>query len=343
MSVGSLALLAQILTGEPLAPLAPAFEAPAECASVEDLRALVRSRLPPGVDQVPEFRAKVAADGPHFVGHLQLNDATPRRLEGASCIEVLDAMAIILALRAEQLHEEAQAAASADEPAAGWLPETESPKPEPPSASIDSNESPFDVEQPEPETPPLPRRLSYRFGVGGVALPEIAPAVALGAGASAALQADGSLAWLLKLSFDRSSTGEVAINPASMWARLTAARVTGCVMKASWSRLTVRPCLQLAGGIFTASGVADDVITSASEITRPWVGVGPAARAELQINRHFALAAEAAAPLPLVRQSLKFQSPNRTIYESAWISSYFGLVAEFIFGGSMQAVAGIAQ
>jgi hypothetical protein len=317
------------------------FIAPTSCPSEDDLLALVRARLAPGVESIPDFRAQIRARAAIFSADLRLENAEPRRLTATSCDEVIEALAIILALRAERLHAEQSRVRELDAPApsVGWLP----PPVTPPAAS-DAPSVPREIERAfTPESNARGRGSSWRlrFGAGAVISPSLAPGTAVGPAVVAVLEWPRRVA--LRLQFDRSATGEISTPPASIWARLSALRLTGCAFELSWEVASITPCIQLAAGRFEAGGVPGGPISSVREVGRPWLSVGPALRLELPLNSRLRLGAEAAAALPLIEQTLEFEEPDATLHRSPTLSSYFGLSAEFVLTRSKPAAAAIAR
>lgn len=316
--------------------------APPECASEAEFLALVHDRMPEGVQVVPEFRAEVKVLPTHAEARIWLEGGPSRRLSGDGCVEVLDGLAIILALRAERLHAERAHSAEAPPtnlPAAGWLPAETSPEP-PASAPASALRR---------ETTPVPfvpmqatdESWRFRLGAGAVVLPNIAPGTAFGA--SFVLAAERKRAGMLRLGLDRSATGEVATPPGSIWVRLTAARLSGCAFALDFGSARVLPCFQIAAGRFEAGGVRSERISSVSQVKRPWISFGGGLRAELRLNRFLVLSGEAEAVMPLVEQDLQFRLPDVTVHQSPSIAPYFGLTAEFVLSGSRRVSAGMAR
>ncbi|MES1183456.1 MAG: hypothetical protein ABUL60_06550 [Myxococcales bacterium] len=333
-----------MLGSKPALAQATEFSAPAACPSRDALLELVHERLPMGVDKIPAFGVKVQAKGRGFRGTLELGRSAPRELRGETCVEVLEAMAIILVLRAERQHEEEQAESG---PAAAFLAEPLPTESAPEPSAVDPVVKTPSVVGPlaQPLRPsPAPSKeqgFAYRFGAGLVILPDIAPAVSWGPVALVALERAG--AWSLRLGVERTATGTMDTQPAATWARLSAARLGGCVGQLGPSWASVRPCLQLAGGVFEAGGIRNDAITRVRRIGRPWASLGGSLRAELRLSRQLVLAGEAAWLMPFVRQQLAFESPDAVVYQTGAISRYFGATVEFVMGRSKGAVPGIAR
>jgi len=317
------------------------LHAPSECGSGASLQALVRERLAPGVGSIPAFRAEIRAVSSTYEGELWLDALSPRRLSADSCSEVLQAMAIILALRAERLHAERSAAIVSEQPAAavGSFPPEREPQLTAAAVAIEAEAKLTANPEPSPREPGA--GLSYRVGAGAVILPNVAPGLAFGPAILAAIEWPSRAT--LRVQLDRSATGTVPTPPASIWTRLTVARLSGCAFELTFERARLQPCLQLALGRFEAGGVRGGPISSVQEVSRPWLSIGPALRFELPLNSRLRLTAEAAALLPLVEQTLTFQAPDATAHVSPLVSSYFGLTAELLLSRSKAPRAGIAH
>ena len=315
------------------------FRAPPECGSEATLRALVRERLPPGVESIPNFRAEIRAASPAYEGELRLEASSPRQLSASSCSEVLEAMAIILALRAERLHAEQSSAEDSEHhtAAVGWFPpELDSELPAA-TAAVEARAKLTVRPEQHPRLGP-----SFRVGTGAVILPNVAPGLAFGPAILAGIEWPGRAT--LRAQLDRSATGSVSTPPASIWTRLSVARLTGCAFELTFlERARLQPCAQLALGRFDAGGVRGGPISSVQQVSRPWLSLGPAVRFELSLNPRLRLTAEAAALFPLVEQTLQFQAPDTTAHVSPQVSSYFGLAAELVLSRSEAARPGIAH
>lgn len=322
------------------------FDVPETCATKQEFLQLVRERLPPGVHDVPDFELRVAAARAGFAGRLLLAGPTARELFAENCVEILDATAVILALRAERLQEEQAQQAQQAQPAeprpdASWLPRTEpgAPTPDAPSSTTPGPQPQRHAVAAAPSPSP-----TWRVGAGGASLGKVAPGTALGPSLTLGVATDGRLAGGLRLTLDRTATGTVtAPSGAGTWARLSAARVSGCALELRYGVGRLQPCLQFGAGLFEAGGVAGGPISEVSSTRRPWLSVGPTVRAEVQWSRRWLFAAEAGALAPLLEQELSFRTPDSTIHASGWFTSYVGLTVEFVVAGSKQPVSAMAR
>jgi hypothetical protein len=92
--------------------------------------------------------------------------------------------------------------------------------------------------------------------------------------------------------------------------------------------------LQSRAGVFDAGGVAEWPIVHTERISQPWVSLGPALRAELDLARHLRLAWELAAPLPLTRERLVFRQPDVLVYETSPVGA--GLLVSLEWGSDAE-------
>jgi hypothetical protein len=168
------------------------FDAPAGCGSAEAFRRGVAARLEHAApsDEVPPARIQVrlTRSGDHVVGELRLSHeqapADTRTVEGATCDEVVDVLALTAALALQPAHAAPRAAgaapvraparesapaargnaarSTAPAPAAGPRPGSSSPAPRParetpaPAAAAASLPPPAPIESPPPPPPPAP-------------------------------------------------------------------------------------------------------------------------------------------------------------------------------------------
>jgi hypothetical protein len=333
-------LLAGLTGARPVWAEGAQFRAPPECALEEDFMSLVRARLPLGVADIPSFQAVVVRDKASFHGEMAVGSSAPRQLTGESCVEVVEAMAIILALRAERLHEERLEAASSRR-----FPTLSEPLVHRVAPSLADSSPGVSPRAPDGRARFEARAetVRVRLGAGGVLLTDVAPGSAFGPALAAGIESARPEGWALRLGVDRTATGSVVVAPAAIWTRLSVVRLWGCPLGVGFGSVEVHPCVQAAGGVFEAGALASAAIPAVRGARRPWFSLGPALHLTLPITAHLALGAEAAAVLPLVSQKLTFRTPDTTIHERKALTAFFGLMAEIVFGRSNRRVPGIAR
>jgi hypothetical protein len=248
-----------------------------------------RAHRAKAAERATEFRVGVERDGTSLAGHLTVVDldgsTIERRVPGATCDEVVSAMALIAAVLVD------------------------------PNASL-----PRTAEPRSPAVEPVPRaepeRDRLRFGGGALVALEgaVAPSTAVGLAVELALSWDtqSTLSPLVALSFARTltSTAETSSGVASF--RWTAARISGCPVRfPATGPLALRPCALLDLGAIDAMGEQTERPDSALSA---WVATGGALRAEGQPIDELSLVLEGGMVVPLIRDRFYFD-PGITAFE----------------------------
>ncbi|MET0414265.1 MAG: hypothetical protein ABW217_23340 [Polyangiaceae bacterium] len=222
-----------------------------------------------------------------FEGRLHAREegemASTREVQGASCAEVIEALALLAALSLETRN-----TASASEPV-------------------------------EPPPPPDPPASSTRWRIGPLALAlaqsAAAPEGALGAGVGVGLQtpAYGALQPWGMLAVYRTVASTAALPDSVAQARfhLTAVYAVGCPVRwpaAGWWSL--RPCVDVDVGRLTGRGLGSDRIETRRGL---WASAGVAGRGEVHVWGPVWLAALVGAVVPLARHEFYF-APDAVVF-----------------------------
>jgi hypothetical protein len=245
-------------------------------------------------------KVSLFADSSEFVGTLELErrDGShyQRTMHGASCAEVADALAFVLALTLT----------------ATELPPQEKESPEVASASPVATER-------LPEPPTEKRRPPWSYGVGaqlGVRA-GLAPEWALvwSAFLEAQLASAGPFAFNARLAFLRaptiSHTDSLGTTEFSWWA----GRLEGCPLRVPlFAWLAWLPCAGAHVGRLTATG---ETLSNAGVIYRTsqiWVDGFASSRLELKVASWLSLQAQAELVVPITRYQFAFDNPDTLIY-----------------------------
>ena len=303
------------------------------------------SRLRPSAGEDASRTVYVTLDaGPPATGRVAITrDGQPagtRALQGDSCAEVADAIALVVALAVDP-----RAPTSLDDfnpaPYPG-LPATSS-SPQPPSTTF---RSPTPVAREPPSTPSMARREDRR-ATGVAASPPGRRAGYAGAnfvvlgGASPNALATGSpyigwranrSAWFdpsLRLAFLRASSGAIDVSTGGTTTFvLTVGQFDACPV--DWSRGAVHAtaCARLEAGALEAAG---GNIAGAERSLRPWIAAGPMARAEWSFGPPFFLGVEGGALFRAIQDTFEFR-PNTQVYRvpAVGLGAAAGLGIDFL-------------
>ncbi|XXX73232.1 hypothetical protein WMF30_36845 [Sorangium sp. So ce134] len=298
-------------------PIRVDFDAPADCATVEDLYEAIRGRS----DRVRMAKDDEDAWGVHVrltrVGsgvHGELRviherGATDiRTVDATSCEVVVQALSLTAALALDEVVEETAP-----------LPPPPPPAPPPPQAA-----------PPPPAAsrpwPPL------TFGVGAQVLVTqvVSPYASLGGALGARLTAHTGSALSpslgLSLMYARNDILQGTDNALIHWA---AAALTACPLR--WqiaASVSADPCVVFTGGWLTATG--EDLSHPRSAV-RSWWSAGVLARGAVALGGGTALEIEAGAAVPLVRRRFTIALPTEVVGETPVISpmAAVGIVHSF--------------
>lgn len=271
--------------------LALRWSAPEGCPSTEEVRAAI-DRLSAGTKTEPllNIQGEVTHDpgGPYRLTLVMtdaLGNVRERRVEGQSCSEVADAVAVIVSLSADPLGD-------LDSPA------STPPAPPPPSrasspASTSSSEG-FAV---YPAAPAAPSKRPVRVGLSAVTGFDLAtlPALAPGVGAAAALDLFRNIvelrgmAWFpqtARLRGSNTTTSDIGLYEGS----LRYCRAIGDDL------FEVIPCAGLEAGAMVASRPA-----GGGSVVGGWMAPALSITGALVPNPHFAISLETEALLPVMR------------------------------------------
>jgi hypothetical protein len=303
-------------------PSSDAFE-----ASVHRLGARVAFRREGALASTVDV--SVARRGATFVGSLVLGDGPARVVEGATCAEVVDALALITSLAMDATPAPVLVVSAATSPAA---PVAAVPPPPPLLVPL----SPLTLSTPMATPPPAPRpvapaepRPSDRAGprpwhvdVDSAATLRtgVAPVSMLGVRAGAALtrEADGLFAPQLGLAvvYATSSPYDAASPDATF--KLAAAQLTACPMGVTKGELTAYACVASDLGAVMGQGESADV-ASVAHAARFWADLVVGPRARVRVAGPVFAQLDADAAFSLVRPSFELDAPVRPIHTVATV------------------------
>ncbi|WP_437807561.1 hypothetical protein [Sorangium sp. So ce1078] len=291
-------------------PIRIDFDAPADCATIDDLYDGIRARS----DRVRqaedrekgwEVRVRLTRVGPRVHGELRViyeRGATDTRtVEATSCEVVVQALSLTAALALDEVAEET----------------TPLPPPAPPPAP---------PPPPPPPPPPAAPRPLFTFGVGAQALVTqvVSPYASLGGALVGRVTShpDGALSPSLGLSlmYARNDILQGSNNALIHW---TAVALTACPLR--WQItdiISAEPCVLASGGWFTATG---EDMSNPRSVVRSWWSAGVLARAAVTLGGGTDLEIEAGAGVPLVHRRFTIALPTEPLGETPVISPLAGV------------------
>jgi hypothetical protein len=322
------------------------YEAPPGCPSAEDLAAKARLRLPDGLHDLPDLTVSIAKRPNLYVATVTVGDDETRTLNAPTCEAIVDAIAVIVAVRASQEHEAAlhPAAAESEEAAPAVAPQAqpESARPHPAPDSVPAPAS----SEPAETTPRRDTKttLDLRVGTGGVLLLGMTPGPAWGPAIVAGIGSGRGVEWNVRLALERASAGTTELPPGAVWARWTLARTTGCIFAARIGRISAQPCGQVAVGLLEAEGGRETPLAP-ERLERAWLAVGPAVRVGVVALPILDLVLDASMPVPLVHERMVFRMPayDQEAHETWPVTLAFSLSLELRPDGTNRAMPGIAE
>ncbi len=350
----ALALLAQAgVTPTAQLPIRIDFDAPAGCADSVAFYDGVLARMSrvrharPG-ENAMRLVVRLTRTGSKVHGELHIRgeggESDTRRVDGTTCTEVVQVLALTAALAIDPSagiagptaptapekpapgpspsgsRPPTPTVAPSSPPAPGPLPpsppaRTESPSeppsppppllPEPPSVAVTPAEPPT-------ARPPSPRRSGWELGAALVAAEVVSPLLSAGGGASLrigttthdGLTPSAALA-LFFLPGDFLSSGD------DIGVRFTALALTGCPGWALRTRVEIEPCARATIGLLAAT---DHSVTNPRSVDRSWWSVGALLRVITRLGSSgFTLELTGGVDLPLAKRSFVITKPAYSV------------------------------
>jgi hypothetical protein len=305
------------------------FEAPAQCsdenAFVSQLRARTQRAhiVTAGEQERRAFHLTITASGDAYDGRLLIRSGdrqASREVTGATCDEVLNALALVAALAIDP---HASTADIAPASAPGPAPEP-APPPTPPPTPVAS----------EPK-PPAPEKTSreegtWRVAVGATggaragSLPSLSPDGAV----FAALSKDrGAFAPEIRLAYVQALSQTLAPGAGTVAFDFGTARLEACPVRVRWKDVSVIPCATLEVGSTSASAAG---VENPESTHRGWYAGGAVARVEWEVTKRVVLEASADVLVPFRHDRFYFGPDNLTVYETPSLGAAASLGVAFV-------------
>ncbi|APR75244.1 Hypothetical protein A7982_00590 [Minicystis rosea] len=278
-----------------------------------------RARLAAPGEDAFAVRARITKSGALLRGRLTLGkgrEAITREIEGASCDEVVSALALVTALAIDP-----HASTSRKPPPA--------PPPPPPPPRFTLPERPL-----VPDTLPAPAPAEILAApLPVVALPPAPPSASpwsMGARALVALAVTprpligGSVFvdrilsrhWgaSLRLAAEVGATGAFEIGPGSAAFVRAAGRFDACAFALRPTpRLSIQPCVAAEAGVLRGEGIPRGSLTTGGVATVPWIALDFLPRAAFAFDG-VSVEVQAGPAFPLVRREFLFERPELVVH-----------------------------
>ena len=323
------------------------YAAPATCPSRETFLAGVRSRttrmhLASGSAPARTFVVVLEDAARGADGRVTIRDPDGRELrrevKGASCEEVADVLALVVALAIDPRASTAPRAFGS----ASTAPAEAASAPAPAPSSSATRPPPTTPAPETPSTPPPERAhpasapprfvagasLSWAAGAGASGSSGVTPSLLFGPYVFVEARVTGDVGFTprLRVSFERTASGRLDVAGGGARFTWTVARADGCVAGWRLGRFRISPCIGVDAGTLGAVGTGID---HARDATRPWFAIGPTARASWSFLGPLFVELDVFARAALVRSQFFFE-PSATVYDAPVLGAGLGLA----FGAS---------
>jgi hypothetical protein len=307
-------------------PVRIRYQAPEGCPKADAFYAALRARtervrIAVAGEDARDFDVRIVRDQAGAVGDLRVRGekgtTQTRRVEGSSCEEVVQAVALTAALSVD--------------PAASLAPAVPSAAPSPPApAGSAANPRASASAALLPASPiavapsPSSRQWIIEIGAEGLVAHQLIPSVSAGGAFSASMARVAAGAWSpsieLSLGYLRN---DLFARPADAAAQLSVATLTVCPLRLSFLRqVETRLCALGQGGRLAARGLRVDQPESAA---RPWWAAGLGGQVRVGLFSKLVLKLDAALVLPLPRHGFVIEDPSRFAGETPVFSPVAGL------------------
>jgi hypothetical protein len=297
----------------PVEPIRIEYRAEAGCPSADEFNAQVfrrttSARLATSGELARTFIVTIERRGNGLTGSLIISQADgtseSREVAGPGCSEVATVLALATALAIDPQ------ASLATEPPPAPAPKPE-PAPPPPPTKV----------APAPAEPEVKDVAGFVASLGPALEAGIAPRVTFGGTLELAWRAAPGEALSsagVELTYLRAPKHEVGTAETTF--QFIYARPSLCSMAFHWSRGSgIAPCLASELGAVTGSGTG---LPHAATHTRFWATVDLGVRVIQSLGRHWFVAVDGAAVLPLTRYEYVFEDPNTPVYAVPSVASF---------------------
>ena len=321
VALSVLSVLGLPAASEDATPIRVELDAPADCATAEGFYEAVRARTErartvkegeTGVRVV----VRLTRVGARAHGELRVigehGESDTRRVDGASCTEVVAALSLTVALAVDPTARLGPLEAPREKPPAPVCPKCEPPPPPPP---------------PPPPAPPPPE-LEVRLGAHLLGMGQVSPYMSFGGDLAVRVIAPWAAASSLGLGIAYvrndvfAGTHEAAVGS-------TLFQLTGCPKRfGARDTFTFEPCLVGMGGWLHAEGRGLDTTT---QVTRSYFAAGALFIGSAPLSSHWQFEVQAGFVFPLIKRHFTVSEPPRNVGETPDVSGVVGLGLAYSF------------
>lgn len=312
-------------------PIRITFRAPEGCPDEGSFFARVRARASKArpAQSGPEAMGARAFDvemdsGPPASGRVAVGDRTHpdgvRRVEAATCAEVADALALVIALAIEPGAAPPATAPTPIDQRASRPPADPPIAPPAASATVSpglrspspATSAPAREAQARPSPARPNERRSLLVGLDAAVDVGVSPAALFGLSPYVGWQSKSTalFAPALRVAFDRARSGVLAVPNGTAAFTWTVGRVDACPFGKSLASVRISACARLEAGALEVAG--GDIVNARGK-TRAWVAAGALARAEWTFLEPFFVEVEAAGVVRATDDRFVFL-PDTTVY-----------------------------
>lgn len=296
----------------------------------------------------PKLIVRITRAGRSVRGHLVIDDVdgheSERDVEGDTCESVQGALVLVSLLAIDptavapastqatpgDAGAGANPASTSGGPAAlgpgdsGEVPAAEASAPHVVADAAPAPSSAPTAAETGPAGPPLDVRPGWHIGAGAGALAESGAAPGFMLGVPIFLElgrgSDSLLSPSLRAGFEYANSGAQAVPGGGVRMVQSLAVLDLCPVRLAWQSLRLIPCVHGEAGVVNAAGLD---ITPARADSRPWIAVGPLARARYLAASPFFFELSAGLNLPLQRDRFFFE-PDNTVFHAPVVSGFAG-------------------
>jgi hypothetical protein len=300
------------------------YSAPAQCPQEAPFVRRVNDKTPlfrvvPSGQARRRFRVSVEGVAPS-TGRLTIagggDPLAERVMQGESCQEVVEALALAVALAVDPKAADPRPEPTAESNAApvASAPVAAVPRPAPPPVPTE----PRRLERPTQQTAHA-APMGYGLGASVVGAAWATPNPLVGPAVTAELlNAPAGVLAALRLGVEQGWSKTMQANGWPVGFERTLARVEACPVAWTAGGIQVMPCGQASGGIVQATS---EQIPRATHVVRPWISVGADALVRVGLGGHVSADMRVGVDFALARDRFIFQ-PDVLIYQAPWASGF---------------------